>query len=292
MPLRSDVLRLRGDVPRLVVGWVRAAARAERRVTRYRGTVVPAPDGSGADRLVPSPVFVISPIRSGSTLLRVLLNSHSQVRAPHEMHLRTLHVTRETGAAGPGAGAAGPGTDLDRAELEHLLWDRVMHRELQRSGKSVLVDKTPGNAAVWPRLAQAWPQARFVFLLRHPASIATSLAEAGPERGARSVQAEVLDYGTKVDAARRALPGLTVRYEDLTADPAGVTRSLCAFLQVPWEPDMLQYGRHSHGSLRAGIGDWSEKIKSGRVQPARPLPPARDVPPALRELTAAWGYSP
>ncbi|MFD8212331.1 sulfotransferase [Streptomyces sp. NPDC059697] len=39
-----------------------------------------------------SPVFVLSSVRSGSTLLRVLLNSHSQIRAPHEMHLRTVHV--------------------------------------------------------------------------------------------------------------------------------------------------------------------------------------------------------
>ncbi|XDO64283.1 sulfotransferase [Streptomyces sp. RLB1-33] len=45
-----------------------------------------------APRLVDSPVFVLSSVRSGSTLLRVLLNSHSQIRAPHEMHLRTVHV--------------------------------------------------------------------------------------------------------------------------------------------------------------------------------------------------------
>ncbi|MFC7591929.1 sulfotransferase [Nonomuraea antimicrobica] len=45
-----------------------------------------------APRLVKSPVFVISPVRSGSTLLRMLLNSHSRIRAPHELHLRTIGV--------------------------------------------------------------------------------------------------------------------------------------------------------------------------------------------------------
>jgi len=40
------------------------------------------------DRLVAAPVFILCTLRSGSTLLRVLLNSHSQIHAPHELHLR------------------------------------------------------------------------------------------------------------------------------------------------------------------------------------------------------------
>src|SRR3954467_12084339 len=39
------------------------------------------------DRLLEQPVFVLSSIRSGSTLLRVLLNSHTAIHAPHELHL-------------------------------------------------------------------------------------------------------------------------------------------------------------------------------------------------------------
>ena len=41
-----------------------------------------------ADRMVRAPVFVMCTLRSGSTLLRVLLNSHSRIHAPHEIHLR------------------------------------------------------------------------------------------------------------------------------------------------------------------------------------------------------------
>lgn len=52
------------------------------------GAVAP----SKVPRLVESPVFVLCSVRSGSTLLRVLLNSHSRIRAPHELHLRHLRV--------------------------------------------------------------------------------------------------------------------------------------------------------------------------------------------------------
>jgi hypothetical protein len=53
-----------------------------------------SPVPQSAHRLLPDPVFVISSVRSGATLLRVqlLLNSDPQIRAPHEMHLRTLSV--------------------------------------------------------------------------------------------------------------------------------------------------------------------------------------------------------
>ena len=45
------------------------------------------------DRLVAAPVFILCTLRSGSTLLRVLLNSHSQIHGPHELHLRYVSVT-------------------------------------------------------------------------------------------------------------------------------------------------------------------------------------------------------
>ena len=45
-----------------------------------------------ADRLVTAPTFILSSVRSGSTLLRLLLDSHPDICAPHEMHLRGIGV--------------------------------------------------------------------------------------------------------------------------------------------------------------------------------------------------------
>src|SRR5215210_7162792 len=44
------------------------------------------------DRLVSRPTFILSSVRSGSTLVRVLLNSHSRIHAPQELHLRYIAV--------------------------------------------------------------------------------------------------------------------------------------------------------------------------------------------------------
>ncbi|MEV0092265.1 sulfotransferase [Streptomyces sp. NPDC050738] len=226
----------------------------------------PAPTGQ---RLVPEPVFVISSVRSGSTLLRVLLNSHPRIRAPHEMHLRTLQVDQTM----PYTKNAMTQLGLDQQELEHLLWDRVLHRELEHSGKDVIVDKTPGNALVWDRLHEAWPDAKFLFLLRHPASMVSSLINGRPDRDPAQTVAEFRSY---VDAVE---------------DAGATTRDICGFLGVEWDRRMLQYGKKDHGPFKAFIGDWSENIKSGSVQPARALPAAADVPEELRATARGWGYA-
>ncbi|WP_079052130.1 sulfotransferase family protein [Streptomyces regalis] len=239
-----------------------------------------------APRLVESPVFVLSSVRSGSTLLRMLLNSHSQIRAPHEMHLRTVHVhlSRDFTAA------AMQELQLDKNELEHLLWDRVLHLELTRSGKEVIVDKTPPNTLIWPRLRRCWPKARHIVLLRHPAAVITSLTSRRADPDHEAIRAEVLGYCEKLEEARQNLDAHVITYEELTAEPERVTRGVCAYLGVPWEPGMLDYGGKDHGTLRPQLGDWSSTIRSGRIQPGRTADSGVELPPRLRELTQAWGY--
>jgi hypothetical protein len=63
---------------------------------------------------------------------------------------------------------------------------------------------------------------------------------------------------------------------------------MCDFLDVPFEPTMLEYGKFRHSGLESGLGDASENIRSGRIQAAAPPPSA--IPPALTELCAKWGY--
>lgn len=228
----------------------------------------------------------MSSVRSGSTLLRVLLNTHSQIHAPHELHLRTLQV----GITADYGKLAMKQLGLDEARLEFLLWDRILHRELAASGKRIIVDKTPNNVFMWERLPQAWPKARFIFLLRHPAAIADSLYRATKEPVQERIVARVGEYGAALEQARTALPGLTVRYEDLAQEPEQVTQQICAFLDVPWERSMLDYGRADHGPFRNRLGDWSAKIKSGRIHSDVALPAAAEIPAPLTDLARAWGY--
>lgn len=245
----------------------------------------PARTAAG-DRLVEAPAFILSTLRSGSTLLRVLLDSHSQIHAPQELHLRYLDVSIKSKWAVTAMKEIG----LDEEGLEYLLWDRVLHRELSNSGKRHLVNKTPNDVFIADRIKECWPDARFIFLLRHPGAIVRSRQNLRPD--AENSVETILRYGEALERARQAHDGLTVRYEDVTADPEVQTRRVCQFLGLPWEPGMLDYGQHDHGRYKAGLGDWAGKIRTGQVQPAEPPPPADEIPAELHPLCVAWGYLP
>jgi hypothetical protein len=241
------------------------------------------------DRLVESPVFVLCSVRSGSTLLRVILNSHSQLFAPPELHLRDLSVQiKETKHGAKSFEEHG----LDQERLDYLLWDRILDRELQHSGKEILVKKTPSDLFVLDRIRECWPKARFIFLMRHPAAIARSRHAARKQDTEERNLQVVLNYLTALENARQELPGLDVRYEELTADPERVTKDICRFLDVPWQATMLEYGQFDHGRFKAGLGDWSENIKTGQIQAPKPPPPLEEIPEPLRDICAAWGYLP
>ena len=236
----------------------------------------------GGDRLIEAPVFVICTLRSGSTLLRVLLDSHSQIRSPHELHLRYVSVDFDQKWAERSMKELG----LDERAAEYLLWDRLLHRELTASRKSIIADKTPNNVFIVDRLREAWPDARFIFLLRHPGAIARSRQKYKGE-GADEL---IIKYVEALEAARQTYDGHTVRYEDLTENPERELRGICDFLGVAYEPAMLEYGQFDHGRYKSGLGDWNEKIKSGAIQPPEPPPPLDEIDPALREMCAKWGY--
>ncbi|MPY59867.1 sulfotransferase family protein [Streptomyces spongiae] len=259
---------------------------AKRPTAVYR---CPGPEDLATDRLLRQPVFIMSPVRSGSTLLRMLLNAHSRLHSPHELHIRRLEVDYGSKLSQKAMSAL----DLERGDLEHLLWDRVMHRELVRSGKDFIVEKTPSNAFVYQRIKDCWPDARFVFLLRHPVSIAQSWHEGDPDkRTYEEAAADALRYMKAVERAREGITGgHTVRYEDITADPEKEMRRLCLFLDVDFEPSMLDYGRKDDAQVVKGLGDWRDKIRSGTVQAGRALPGEDEIPEILRPMCTAWGYS-
>ena len=52
---------------------------------------------------------------------------------------------------------------------------------------------------------------------------------------------------------------------------------------------MLEYGTQDHGPYERGIGDWGERIQSGRVRPAQSPEPA-EVVPELEAISRSWHY--
>jgi hypothetical protein len=266
-----------------VLASARAAAGAKPPATTPRGSDLP----NGKARLVASPVFLYCAERSGSTLLRMILDTHSQICAPHELHLRTLSA-RFSNWYGE---TAWQKLGVEPEDLPFLLWDRLLHLQLSRVHKPIIVDKTPTNLNLWRDIRTSWPEARYVFLKRHPLRMVQSLAAASPDLPMTDHYERVNGYLTNWLEARAELAGPTVSYEELSTAPERVVRSVCAHLGVAYEPAMLDYNRVEHtGDFRRGLGDWNDKIRSGVIHPADPPPRPEEVPDEIREVTQRLGY--
>lgn len=125
-----------------------------------------------------------------------------------------------------------------------------------------------------------------------PSPYRTGISWPRPDKTVEDVQAMVEDFVEAMQDAMAHLDGMTVRYEDLTHDPAGVTRKVCDLADVEWDPAMLDYGAHDHGPFVPEMGDFTADIRSGRVIPETTVVDPGSVPEALRPAARAWGYLP
>jgi hypothetical protein len=153
-----------------------------------------------------------------------------------------------------------------------------------------VVDKTPHNTLSWQRIHRYWPRAKFILLYRHPVPVINSMMAMQPNKPPEHWAEDLMRFARALNRAYEVHGGLKVRYEDLTRDPEATTRKICEFLGVPWEAGMVNYGEKEHGNFTRGLGDWSEKIRAGAIQPAPPDPEPEDIPPYLTEACQLMGY--
>ncbi len=106
------------------------------------------------------------------------------------------------------------------------------------------------------KLRAAWPDARFIFLLRHPAAIAESRKNwfKGDNYDEEQNHDLIRRYCESLEEARQNYDGLTIRYEDLTEDPESVTKEICRFLEIEWEPEHARVWGEGPRALQVRAG--------------------------------------
>jgi hypothetical protein len=133
-----------------------------------------------------------------------------------------------------------------------------------RASATRVLDKTPAYALSLPFIAKLYPRARYVVLTRTPLAVLSSQAHSffdgrfeDAVRQNPVLERYVPAIARFLDA--RAVPTFHVRYEDLVSDPERFVRELCAFLELPFEAGMLEYGRGGEEGAPAtgarGLGD-------------------------------------
>lgn len=240
-----------------------AAAEAEayrERFVALRGIVTPEWRAGWTPQPVSdgrrAPLFIFGFPRSGTTLIDTMLGGHPDaVVMEEEPVLDRLAVTVG------GIERLPEMTPARIAELQRFYWTEAA-RFAPDLGDRLLIDKHPLGLGGTPTIHRLFPNARFVFVERHPLDVVLScfitssvmnanIASFFDFAGTARLYDAVLGYWHQV---RDALPIAvhTVRYETLIAESEPELRRLAAFVGLDWNARLL--ANEANAAERAYIG--------------------------------------
>lgn len=251
-------------------------------------------------------LFVVGMWRSGTSLFYALLNQHSQIKLMYEDELPLLwplflgrHAKRDWRERWEFWNQA---LSRHRVRVEDLPVEVSGLREaceatweLYAPEARVRGCKSPNFFDCLPRIADEFPDAKFIVMWRDPADVCRSVVRAqGDSFFAKQgmvlralLGCRDLKYGYDALVARGAQV-YSVQYEELVADPVAVMQGVCNFLEVPFERRMASL----RGADRSAIYDGrhhqmvnGEKIVAA-TKKTEILP--EDVRQKVAKYTAFW----
>lgn len=194
-----------------------------------------------------APIFIVGCQRSGTTMLRLVLDSHSRISCgPETRFLADMEriVTSDW-------------RRLRRYGLERDEWLRriadffaaIQTDYATGRGKVRWADKTPLYALHIPFLAELFPTAQFVHVIRDGRDVAVSHRKRFGYASSLNSARKWPSYIRTARAAAAELPPeryREVRYEALVGQTEQTLRELLGWLGEEWEPGLLEYEKKDH----------------------------------------------
>lgn len=234
-------------------------------------------------------LIIYGSLRSGTTMLRLMLNAHSRLTCPGETDFLVDDLDVEADR-------------YDRAALEASRIYRASRAEMPadldgKAATAAMIAQLHGGAPgplmlmqhrELTKMIRLFPDVRVIHMLRDPRDVARSAIGMG--------WAGHVYYGAETwlktergwdEAAPLLKPEQVheVKYEDLVRDPEGELSAICAFAGEAFEPGMLSY--HASTSYEAPDVKLIEQWR--RKQTPREL---GLVEPLFGAMAAARGYEP
>jgi hypothetical protein len=278
-----------------------------------------------------SPVFVLAPARSNSSVVTAMLGQHPELCVFPELALFRKQTVGELLADPPGwkgapAGQRMAGVYRSLAELHDgaqtsdtveaaarwvearsswpvaELLDHLLELAAPRTG----IEKSPESSSrdeYLERLVAAYPRARYLHLTRHPRTSVASMHRAWAERGYWQVAPELFHHfclgvwyhqHRRIDELVRSLPperALRVRSEDVVNDPATALPRVCRWLRIDAGTRAIERMSHPEDSPYAVLGPESAAGGWDAGFLADPVLHPVELPGSL-DLPAGWVADP
>lgn len=265
----------------------------------------------------------MSPERSGSTMLQMMLEAHSKIYGLPEPNL--LPPLKHMGYYGACQGEIaydGVNQAIGFQEFINLHPDREgFFLEACRAYANKIyagffaarpearyfLDKTPPNVLVWDLVVKLYPRAKYVVLVRHPVAIIHSYAKSfflGDYERMSRARLRLPEYIASTAAFLReaAVPKCVIKYEEIVANPETEAKRILQFIGLDFEPAVIDYGQKPHvtGTMGDPITAMREKkpveafsrawIQAVRDDPAKMRHAEKMLAPIRREDLRDYGY--
>jgi hypothetical protein len=259
-----------------------------------------------------SPIFIIGTGRSGTTLLRNMLNAHPRIHIlfePHFYWYRSIYRKRATGRVfldyyfhtshfrrqlvDPARVLDGLPDPLPRAQLGRA-FAAVMREKAAQYERPRFGEKTPAHAASLRDIYADFPDARCIHIVRDPRNAAVSLSRMPWAPASLMMNASYLDIERKQTRAFRDRM-LGIRLEDLLAEPRATMEKVLAFVGEEWSDTVLDHARNLPADDGTPPFPWLESAAKDRVAPEaiwkslRPVQ-VRMIEQITKRVMAQHGY--
>ena len=260
----------------------------------------PAP-GMLAGMSAQAPIFVIGSGRSGTTLLRLMLSAHPRIYITHEASFYTWEALYQTGAPrrqflehyfqspwfrwlrlDPARVLAGLPDPLPPERIGDA-YAAIMREKAAQYGRPRFGDKTPAHAQQLARVFRDFPDARVIRIIRDPRGVVQSLSRM-PWASA-SIHANAFFCESERRAVARYNDRmLTIRLEDLLAEPRAVMGRVLDYVGEPWDDAVLDHARHLPDHHDMPPFPWLESAARDRTSAPAQSAQWRALPPAQIRL--------
>ena len=221
--------------------------------------------------MAPSPdqVFIVGMNGSGTTMLLDHLSSHSKLFGyPGETKLLPYFIRHQSkygdlrddqsylklwnDMKGSIAGRVGIGPERiplptdwrDEPRSAARVFDRIMRLFAAEAGKKIWCEKTPMHVHHLALLAGAYPNAKFIHIIRDGRDCAASFHRRWKFNPMRTIYRwKVAVRSGRAQGARLGARYLETRYEDVTNSPVTALQAICNFLGQEFEPVLLDAAR-------------------------------------------------
>ena len=202
-----------------------------------------------------NPFFIVGCGRSGTTLLRAILNNHPEVGIPLEslfiidylqskqpIKILKHHLTKEYELKEWGVPISIE--KLKDCNNSFELIDRLHFLYINQQDKVIWGQKTPRFVRYGHLLKQSFPRAKFIHLIRDPRAVVSSLCESQVHQSSIYHGAMRWKYDIQAGLSLEQKTGkdlLRLHYEDLVNDTLSAIKKVCLFLDIKFSPTMLDY---------------------------------------------------